>query len=135
MTNVHPDRDSFEPTRRTRPVSDWADEAFRGADPFDPSQVSANPYQRQQRSTELYNPHLGMAIFAAVMFLPVGIFAIYMSGQVGRKRAMGDSVGAIEASNRTRLLGLIGIGAGIATLVILMFVGCSALWTAYQYGY
>jgi hypothetical protein len=133
MSNVYPDRDRFDDARPSRPVADWADDAYRGVDPFDSPPVMPNPYQRQ-RAADLYNPHLVLVVIGTIMFFPIGIFGVYMSSQISRKRAMGDSVGAMEASNRARLLGFIAIGVGIVWWLFLLFAGCSALSYSY-YGY
>ena len=135
MSNVYPDRDRFEEGRpTTRPVADWADDAYRGVDPFDNQPAMPNPYQRQ-RAGDLYNPHLVLVVIATIMFFPIGIFGVYMSSQISRRRAMGDSVGAMEASNRARLLGFVAIGVGIVGWLLLLIAACSAVMSYGYYGY
>jgi Interferon-induced transmembrane protein len=134
MSNVYPDRDRFEEVRPTRPVADWTDDTYRGVDPFDNPPVTPNPYQRM-RAADLYNPHLVLVVIATILFFPVGIFAVYMSSQISRRRAMGDSVGAMEASNRARLLGFIAIGLGIVGWLIFLIAACSAVMSYSYYGY
>ena len=62
--------------------------------------------------------YLVMAIISILCCLPFGIASIIFSTQVNSKWHMGDQAGALDASKKAKMFGLIGIIGGLVATVL-----------------
>lgn len=75
-----------------------------------------------------------MAVLAAILFAPLGIWALILAGQVGTKAAAGDIVGALAAANKAKTVSYVGITVGGLIVLFLCAGACSAMSNPYYYG-
>jgi hypothetical protein len=68
---------------------------------------------------------IALAVVAAILFAPLGIWALVLAGQVSTKAGAGDWVGALAAANKAKTISFIGIAVG--ALLILFF--CGSAWS------
>lgn len=67
-----------------------------------------------------------LAVVAAILFAPLGVWALILAGQVTAKAGAGDIVGALAAANKARTVSYAGIAVG--ALIIVLF--CASAWSA-----
>jgi hypothetical protein len=108
------------------------------ASPYPVSPYPATPYPAHAHAAAALNgvpkAPIGIAVLAAILFAPLGIWALVLAGQVTTKAGTGDIVGALAAANKAKTVSFVGIAIGAVIAVCL----CANLWTAmtnpYYYG-
>lgn len=131
MSNFQPG--GAEPPPQPRVDPQWAS----GASPLPPpsdSPYEFTPYDpRNARRPAATPSRMGLAILATFLFLPLGVYAIYLANQVGSKGAVGDTAGAMEASHKVKTISTIAIVIGGLFWLFVLMSACAAMMTAASY--
>jgi hypothetical protein len=98
--------------------------------PYPASPYPAPPYPAHAHPAAALNgvpkAPVGIAVLAAILFAPLGIWALVLCGQVNTKAGAGDIVGALAAANKAKTVSFIGIAIG--ALITVLF--CANAWSA-----
>jgi hypothetical protein len=83
--------------------------------------------------TGMPRPPIGLAVVSALLFPPLGVWALVLAGQVTARAATGDTVGAMTTAGKARTVGVAGIAIGGLIAVLLCAGACSAMNDPYYY--
>ena len=105
---------------------------------FGPSGYVPFPNHQSTAHRPTYPPaapnRMGLAIWATVLFMPLGLFALYLANQVTLKTSLGDTTGAIESSHKARMVAMAAFAIGGFLWLMFLMSACSALMmTPYYY--
>lgn len=151
MTLPQPSGDNAAPSE-TPTTPQWAESATEPSLPdprypsfYAPSAVPRDPlgpapwhpmpgHMPHPLLTRMPDPtpsHTGIAVLATVLFPPLGIWALWLSGQINTRVAVGDVIGAAAISHKVRTLSVIGIAVGALIVLLLCMGACSAMSDPY----
>jgi hypothetical protein len=110
-----------------RQLSGLGSDYERSTSPYQPAYHGAQYGPATQRTIPDVPSHLGWAIVSLILFFwPTAIPAIVYANRVGNKLAMGDVVGAQEASGKAKTWCWVSTGIAILWVVIVIIAVVAA---------